>query len=70
MLSGLETPDSGTIYIGDKVVFDAKTNLPPNQRDIAIVFQNYAQNGKNFTFLNGKRDFIGNANATFTKTFV
>ncbi len=42
MLSGLETPDSGTICIGDKVVFDAKTNLPPNQRDIAIVFQNYA----------------------------
>lgn len=42
MLSGLETPDSGTICIGDRVVFDAKTNLPPNQRDIAIVFQNYA----------------------------
>ncbi|AFL69651.1 ABC transporter ATP-binding protein [Sulfurospirillum barnesii] len=42
MLSGLETPDSGTICIGDKVVFDAKTNVPPNQREIAIVFQNYA----------------------------
>ena len=42
MLSGLETPDSGKICIGDKVVFDAKTNLSPNQRDIAIVFQNYA----------------------------
>lgn len=42
MLSGLENPDSGTICIGDKVVYDAKTNLPPNQREIAIVFQNYA----------------------------
>ena len=42
MLSGLEAPDSGTICIGDKVVYDAKTNLPPNQREIAIVFQNYA----------------------------
>jgi len=42
MIAGLETPDSGEIYIGDKVVFNAKTNLPPNQREIAIVFQNYA----------------------------
>ena len=42
MLSGLEAPDSGTICIGEKVVYDAKTNLPPNQRAIAIVFQNYA----------------------------
>jgi len=42
MLSGLEAPDSGTICIGDKVVYDAKTNLSPNQREIAIVFQNYA----------------------------
>jgi len=42
MLSGLETPDSGKISIGDKVVFDAKVNLAPNQREIAIVFQNYA----------------------------
>lgn len=39
---GLEAPDSGTIRIGDRVVFDAKTNLPPSQREIAIVFQNYA----------------------------
>lgn len=42
MISGLENPDSGTICIGNTVVYDAKTNLPPNQREIAIVFQNYA----------------------------
>lgn len=42
MLAGLENPDSGTICIDDAIVFDAKTNLPPNQRGIAIVFQNYA----------------------------
>jgi iron(III) transport system ATP-binding protein/spermidine/putrescine transport system ATP-binding protein len=42
MLSGLEKPDSGVIRIGDNVVFDANTNLAPNQRQIAIVFQNYA----------------------------
>ena len=42
MISGFEAPDSGTIRIDDRVVFDAKTNLPPSQREIAIVFQNYA----------------------------
>lgn len=42
MLSGLENPDRGVIRIGDNVVFDTNTNLAPNQRQIAIVFQNYA----------------------------
>lgn len=42
MIAGLEKPDGGEITIGDKVVFDHKTNLEPNQRDIAVVFQNYA----------------------------
>ncbi|NNU62828.1 ABC transporter ATP-binding protein [Ochrobactrum soli] len=38
MLAGLETISEGTISIGDKVVND----VPPKQRDIAMVFQNYA----------------------------
>ncbi len=38
MLAGLEFPTSGEICIGDKVVND----LPPGQRDIAMVFQSYA----------------------------
>ena len=38
MLAGLEEVNSGHIYIGDKEV----TNLPPKERDIAMVFQNYA----------------------------
>ena len=42
MIAGLEKPDGGEISIGEKVVFDKKTNLEPNQRDIAVVFQNYA----------------------------
>jgi multiple sugar transport system ATP-binding protein len=37
-IAGLEEPDSGTITIGDRDV----TNLPPRDRDIAMVFQNYA----------------------------
>ncbi|MDX6505304.1 MAG: multiple sugar transport system ATP-binding protein [Gaiellaceae bacterium] len=38
MLAGLEEVDAGTITIGDRDV----TDLPPKQRDIAMVFQNYA----------------------------
>lgn len=38
MVAGLELPTSGRIEIGGKDV----TNLPPKDRDIAMVFQNYA----------------------------
>ncbi len=38
MLAGLEEVNSGQIFIGDKEV----TKLPPKDRDIAMVFQNYA----------------------------
>src|SRR5262245_64072351 len=38
MVAGLEEITSGEIYIGDQFVND----LPPKDRDIAIVFQNYA----------------------------
>ncbi len=38
MLAGLEEVNSGQIFIGDRDV----TDLPPKDRDIAMVFQNYA----------------------------
>jgi multiple sugar transport system ATP-binding protein len=38
MVAGLEDITAGNIYIDDKVV----NNLPPKDRDIAMVFQNYA----------------------------
>ncbi|MEJ7833320.1 MAG: sn-glycerol-3-phosphate ABC transporter ATP-binding protein UgpC [Nocardioides sp.] len=38
MLAGLEEVTSGSIHIGDRDV----TTLPPKDRDIAMVFQNYA----------------------------
>ncbi len=38
MLAGLEDVSSGRITIGDRDV----TDMPPKQRDIAMVFQNYA----------------------------
>jgi multiple sugar transport system ATP-binding protein len=38
MIAGLEGVTSGTIHIGERLV----NNLPPAERDIAMVFQNYA----------------------------
>ena len=38
MIAGLEKPTGGTIHIGDRDV----TRLPPQARDIAMVFQSYA----------------------------
>jgi multiple sugar transport system ATP-binding protein len=38
MIAGLEEITEGELYIGDKLV----NNVPPKDRDIAMVFQNYA----------------------------
>ena len=38
MLAGLETPTAGRIFIGDHDV----TAVPPQERDVAMVFQSYA----------------------------
>ncbi len=43
-ISGLEDPDEGEIYIGDKLVYShiKGISLPPGNRDLGLVFQNYA----------------------------
>ena len=41
-IAGLETPTSGQISIAGQVVFSAKKNIPPESRDIGMVFQSYA----------------------------
>ena len=44
MIAGLETPTSGRITIGDRVVFDSEKgiNIPANKRKVGFLFQNYA----------------------------
>ncbi len=44
MIAGLETPTSGRIEIGDRVVFDSEAgiNIPANKRKVGFLFQNYA----------------------------
>jgi ABC-type Fe3+/spermidine/putrescine transport system ATPase subunit len=43
-VAGLETPDAGTITIGEKTVTCAERGIsvPPNKRDLGMVFQSYA----------------------------
>lgn len=43
-ISGLEDPDDGEIYIGEKLVYSRPKgiSLPSGQRDLGLVFQNYA----------------------------
>ncbi len=56
-LAGLEDPDGGEIYIGDKLVYSHEKgiSLPSGKRELGLVFQNYAlwphmKVDKNITF--------------------
>jgi multiple sugar transport system ATP-binding protein len=56
-VAGLEDPDGGEIYIGNKLVFSYNQgiSLSPGKRDLGLVFQNYAlwphmKVDKNITF--------------------
>jgi iron(III) transport system ATP-binding protein len=44
MVAGLEEPDEGSIYFGDSavVVTDSGLALPPEKRNVGMVFQSYA----------------------------
>ncbi|OJG92681.1 hypothetical protein RV15_GL002626 [Enterococcus silesiacus] len=43
-IAGIETPDSGRIQLGDRVLFDQEKgiDLPPQQRKVGLLFQQYA----------------------------
>ncbi len=42
LISGLEQPDAGAIYINDQLMASAGYALPPEKRHIGMVFQDYA----------------------------
>ena len=42
MLAGFEKPTEGEIFIGDREVSSTKDFVPPERRDIGMVFQSYA----------------------------
>ena len=42
LAAGFEVPDRGSVTLNDQVLADAKTFVPPEDRNIGIVFQSYA----------------------------
>lgn len=43
-IAGIERPDEGRIYLGDRVLFDSekRIDLPPQKRRVGYMFQDYA----------------------------
>jgi iron(III) transport system ATP-binding protein len=41
-LAGIERIDSGSLSIGDREVADGRLHVPPEKRDLSMVFQDYA----------------------------
>jgi iron(III) transport system ATP-binding protein len=42
VIAGFETPDSGSVEIGDRTVVGPGVNTPPHRRRVGMVFQDYA----------------------------
>jgi len=42
LLCGLEQPNSGRITLDDRILYDATSNLMPQERGIGMIFQDYA----------------------------
>lgn len=42
ILAGLETPSSGSVTIGNRVVFSAAINITPERRPVGFLFQDFA----------------------------
>jgi iron(III) transport system ATP-binding protein len=42
LVAGFLTPDAGEIWVGDRLVSSARAVVPPEQRQMAMIFQSYA----------------------------
>ena len=42
LIAGFERPTAGSVRLGDRLVADEKTHVPPEDRHVGIVFQSYA----------------------------
>ncbi|WP_135805473.1 ABC transporter ATP-binding protein [Halorussus marinus] len=42
MMAGLERPDAGSVRLAGETVADGSTHVPPERRDVGLVFQDFA----------------------------
>src|SRR5688572_6380350 len=42
IIAGFERPDGGAVHLGDEMIEGPGTHLPPEKRQIGLVFQDYA----------------------------
>ncbi|MGD1875261.1 MAG: ABC transporter ATP-binding protein [Mastigocoleus sp.] len=42
IIAGFEEPEKGTVKIDEQIVSDSNNKIPPEKRDVGIVFQDYA----------------------------
>ena len=42
LVAGFMAPDAGTVRVGDRVVSSARSILPPEKRNMSMIFQSYA----------------------------
>ncbi|WP_226671324.1 ABC transporter ATP-binding protein [Metabacillus litoralis] len=42
LIAGLEIPMSGSISMNNRTIFDERTYIPPEKREVGMVFQDYA----------------------------
>lgn len=42
IIAGLERPDSGTVYLNDRIVASGSVFIPPEKRGVGMVFQDHA----------------------------
>jgi iron(III) transport system ATP-binding protein len=42
VIAGLDRPDGGEVWIGERLVASSRTYVPPERRDVGLMFQSYA----------------------------
>ncbi|HXP13001.1 MAG TPA: ATP-binding cassette domain-containing protein, partial [Stellaceae bacterium] len=42
LIAGFLSPDGGTIRVGERIVSGPGVNLPPEKRNMSMIFQSYA----------------------------
>ncbi|MDQ7059853.1 MAG: ATP-binding cassette domain-containing protein [Sulfurimonas sp.] len=66
IIAGFERASSGSLEINKKIIFDKKTNIEAQERNIGFVFQNYAL----FPHLNVQKNLLFGVKNKKNKTLV